>query len=96
MRSFWGYIENYAGEKYLSFLFRGKLRNKIFKEIEFWVNFSRINIETSNIDYFYGYIKEMVDITKTVSLAIQYRFRYNREFTKQKESTIYLETVVVW
>ncbi len=96
LRSFLGYTYANDEKKYLSHLFRVKLKNKIFKEIEFWVNFSRINIETSNIDYFYGYIKEMVDITKTVSLAVKYRYRYNRNFTEPEESTIYLETLIVW
>ena len=91
-----GYVDYYDKQKYLSFLFRVKLKNKILKEIEFWVNFSRINIETGNIDYFYCYIKEMADITETISLAVKYRYRYNRRFTEPGESTIYLETLVVW
>ncbi len=96
LRSFLGYTYDNENQKYLSFHFRTKLKNKILKEIEFWVNFSRINIETGNIDYFYGYIKEMVDITKTVSLAVKYRYRYNRRFAEPVESTIYLETLMVW
>ncbi|MCP4703071.1 MAG: hypothetical protein GY865_00555 [candidate division Zixibacteria bacterium] len=96
IRSFLGYTSKNEDQKYLSFHFRSKLKNNFFKEIEFWVNFSRINIETSNIDYFYAYIREMIDLTKTVSLAIKYRYRYNRSFDKPEESTIYLETEIVW
>ena len=96
LRSFIGYIYDNDEKKHLSFLFRAQIKNKICKEIEFWVNFSRINIETSNIDYFYGYIKETVDITKTISLAVKYRYRYNRRFAEPEESTIYLETLIVW
>ena len=96
LRSFLGYTYDKNNQEYLSLLFRAKLKNKIFKEIEFWVNFSRINIETSNIDYFYGYLKETVGITKMVSLAIKYRYRYNRRFSEPEESTIYLETLAVW
>jgi len=96
LKSFLGYSYDNDKKKNLSLLFRARLKNKIFKEIEFWVNFSRINIETGNIDYFYGYIKEMVDIVKKVSLAVKYRYRYNRLFTEPEESTIYLEMSVVW
>ena len=96
LRSFLGYTYDNEDKNYLSFHFRTKLKSIILKEIEFWVNFSRINIETGNIDYFYGYIREKVDLTKTASLAIRYRYRFNRRFTESDESTIYLETKIVW
>lgn len=96
LKSFFGYTYENAQKQYLSQLFSLKVKNKILKEIEFWVNFGRINIETSNIDYFYCYIKEMAEITETISIAVKYRYRYNRRFSKPEESTIYLETLVVW
>lgn len=96
IRSYVGYLYNKKNEKYLSFLFRGRLVNKFLKEIEFWVNFSRINIETNNIDYFYTYIMEKVDLSQNASLAVKYRYRYNRSYNQPHDYTLFLETFITW
>ena len=73
-----------------------KLKNKFLKEIDFLVNFSRINIETNNIDYFYTYIREKVDLFKNVSLAVKYRYRYSRNYSEPNDYTLFMETIVIW
>lgn len=96
IRTYFGFRNDNDGDNFLSHFIRAKLKNKIFKELEIWLNFSRINIETSNIDYFYGYLRELVNVSKSMALAIKYIYRYNRAYSDREESTLYLETSLVW
>jgi hypothetical protein len=95
-RSYLGFRQDREKRKYLSFFARPKIVSGLFKSVELWADLAKFNTETSQIDYFYGYIKEIVSLTKDVDLAAKFRYRYNRHFTDKTETEFFLELKIRW
>jgi len=95
-RSYIGYRYNSDDKEYLSQFVRVRFSHAVFDNIEFWFNLSRLNMETGKIDYFYGYLKESVELMRDFMLGVKYHYRYSRDYSDKEDIGIMLETELRW
>ncbi len=95
LRSYIGYDER-RGESFLSWFNRIRYNSLDYGMLELWLNLSRLDYRNSQVDYFYGYIKESFNLTSGIELAAKYSYRYNRTSNDRYLPTFMLETKVIW
>jgi len=96
LRSYVGYIRDKKDKEYISCFVRARRSFRDFGSVEMWLNFDRINTETGQIDYFYGYIKEAVKPTSFLEIGAKYSYRYSRWYSDREQSILQLEAKVEW
>jgi len=96
LRSYLGYRKDYDKEDYLSQYFRFRYRTDRFGTVETWLNLSRYNLQTGMIDYFYGYLKEIIEVTDYLEFSAKFMYRYSRSFSDREQSIFMMETSLVW
>lgn len=96
LRNYIEYNDDLYDRRYLSLFsrVRGDVRN--FGRVDVWLNFDKINYEDSRLDYFYGYLSEMVDVNNTVELGAKYSYRYSRSSSDKYESQFMIEMKAKW
>lgn len=97
------FMRNYAGfnidrnsKKYFSLFSRLKTSVSNYGNIELWLNLDKINSPKDKINYFYGYIREMLKITKNLEMGMKYSYRYNRDIENRDNSTFLLTVEMSW
>jgi hypothetical protein len=75
---------------------RTNINLKKYGTWELWLNLDKLNVETSQNDYFYGYIKEKFRLSNSLELAAKYSYRYSRRYTDRQQSTLMLEMKALW
>jgi len=96
LRTYLGYREGDSDCDYLSFFARAGYDTERAGMIEAWLNLSRLNLGTGEIDYLYGYLKEGFAVTEYMELAGKIMYRYSRSYTDREELTLMLETNLLW
>ncbi len=96
LRSYFGYDINQNEQKYFSLFSRLRLKNIGPGNFEFWFNMNKINPETKQLDYFYGFIRESFIPVDKLEISAKYSYRYNRNYSNREESTFMLEAKLVW
>lgn len=95
IRSYLGY-ENIDSQDNLSWFARGVLKTAAYGTIEFWLNLDKIDIDNSEIDYFYGYVMESIELTTFLDMSAKYSYRFNRNSDTKRLSTFMLEVKMKW
>lgn len=96
LRSYVGYRRDYSKSDYLSQYIRCRYRTEQFGTIEAWLNLSRYNLETGMVDYFYGYLKEIIEVTNFLEFAAKFMYRYSRNYSDREQLTFMMETSLEW
>jgi hypothetical protein len=96
MRSYLGHRIDKSDKKYISCFTQLKSRVKWLGILELWFNMDKIDYEIGQIDYFYGFIKEIFYLMNYMELAAKYSFRYNRFYSDRESSTFLLEMKLIW
>jgi len=95
-RSYIGLENDRNGREYLSLFSRGSADIKLPGKLDYWFNLSRIDMEDLQVDYFYAYIKESLEIFSFFEMAAKYSYRYSRNFSDSYQSTFFIEALVKW
>jgi hypothetical protein len=95
-RSYVGFVDDDNGQKYVSLFNRTSISLEKYGTWEIWLNLDKLNIGTSQNDYFYGYIMEKFNLSNSLELAAKYSYRYSRWYTDRQQSTLMLEMKALW
>jgi len=97
------FMRNYAGfnidknsKKYFSLFSRTKTAVSNYGNIELWLNLDKIDSPNGKINYFYGYFRETVRVTKNLEMGMKYSYRYNRDYENRSSSTFLLMAEMSW
>ena len=96
LRSYLGYSDDKKNNHYLSLFYRSKYHAGNIGTFELWLNLDKYNLDRNQIDYFYGYVKESVNLTEIIELGAKYSYRYGRFYSSQSLSGFWLEVEVIW
>jgi len=90
------YTDDLYDREYLSLFqrIRGDVRD--FGLVDIWLNMDKINLKAGRLDYFYGYVSEMVEMNSTFELGAKYSYRYSRASTDRYESQFMIEVKAKW
>lgn len=82
------YVRNYISflnktdePTYVGYFSEIKHRSDNYGAIHLWLNFSRMNIESNQLDYFYGFLKNEIPMYNSLYLSFKLSHRYNRSAT---------------
>jgi hypothetical protein len=95
-RSYLGYRQDNKGRNLISLFFRFRKTSAAFGVVELWFNMDKINLDSRQLDYLYGYIRESIILTGRLELAAKYSYRYSRSYSDREESKFILETKLTW
>jgi hypothetical protein len=96
LRSYLGYRYDSRDRKFLAHFTRIRLSHRVFKNIELWLNLGRYNFKTNQLDYFYGFVRESVEILPNFELGAKYIYRYNRNYYDRTDETFQLDLIALW
>jgi len=91
-----GYLAGHDAERFLTILVQSSWSPDATGPFRVRINLGRFNLESSRIDYFYGYFRHTVHLSEAIELGTRYSFRYNRTYTDRCRSTLWMESRVVW
>ena len=87
------YIRNYFSvlhytdePTYTGYFSEIKINSTHYGTIQFWLNASRFNMTTKQLDYIYAFIKNEIEIQKTISIGFKLSHSYNRHAAKQNSN----------
>ncbi len=63
---------------YIGFFSEVKFHSHDYGLIHLWLNFSRVNMNTNKLDYFYGFIKNEIPVHNSFFISFKLSHRYNR------------------
>ncbi|SYZ74288.1 exported hypothetical protein [Candidatus Zixiibacteriota bacterium] len=96
LRSYLGYLFDQNRNKYLACFLRIRTAAVGPGKLDLWLNFSKINMRTGRLDYFYGYLQEIITAIKNLEVTAKYLYRYGRAYSESGKSGFYLEGRLIW
>ncbi len=96
MRNYLGFTIDRNLRKYFSLFSRTKTAVSNYGNIEAWLNLDKIDSPDGTINYFYGYLKETINVTKNLEMGMKYSYRYNRDYSIRSSSTFLFTAEMSW
>ncbi len=86
VRTYLSYIDKTEELSYSGIFSELKYRSNNFGLIHLWLNINRLNYHTNQLDYFYGFLKNQINLYNSLSLSFKISHRYNRLTTDKYQN----------
>jgi len=96
LRSYVAFTRDKYDNNYMSYFTRIEYDYSSSSFFEAWLNLDKFSHGRGQVDYFYGFIREGINLSETFAIAVKYSYRYNRTYTDREHSIFQLEAVAKW